>query len=487
MKNSRSLRFFAIFSASCIAHITIIAIDPVTAMLLMAQTSSSSVTGESRIFIYFCILFGGLLGGFIYSISQNRGFVLPNRYSMKDGENNEFSKVGLGTLADMLVGVGGGILIFLLVPYAGDGDLITTLAKNLGTETEASSLLKVIALALIGGFAGISLFDEASKRIAHQVQQLEVTATTAAAIAGDNTRRINDWETATTAAATQEEGIQFFLSPLLDPSISPLKTEQARELVEQIIGAPTNIRNWVFSQAQDALDTYWLMGQAEEQIATADVETNREFFKQLILPFEALVQAAEKEQRETNNVDRYLHRYFAHIAFCQQQIAVGSEVLGINGEALSNWLLAEENLTKAIQNRRDIRDLQELFWHYEIYRSLCYYKLGNEAKAKEELKSIKSTWLGKSSGVLAKLLKSLDRTFIQWVQTIDSKLVSASLAPTGNRSPSSSQREDSIHDTKMHESKNSEFGNENGHRVPSQRDEDEDHSWQDLAPTEGVS
>lgn len=277
---------------------------------------------NARAIVYACIIFGGLLGGLIYSISRNQGFVIPKRYMFKDGDN-EFWKLGLGTFADMLVGLGGGILIFLLVPYTGDNDLITTLIQNVGKDAEASSLLKVIALTLVGGFAGISLFDEAAKRITRKVDELNTTVEELDATAKDNRKQIDD----IADGATQEAEIQFLLSPLLDPSISQLNSEQLEELKKSIISAPINVQNWVFSQTQNACNQYWIMGR---NLNVADVETNRELFEQLILPFQALVQAAKLKQKETGYLDAYMHRYLAHIAFCQQQIAAANQILGKN-------------------------------------------------------------------------------------------------------------------------------------------------------------
>ena len=440
-----------------------------SAPLLLGQTNPSKpIVGYARAVIYFCIIFGGLLGGFIYSISRNRGFVIPKRYSFKDGDN-EFLKLGLGTFADMLVGLGGGILIFLLVPYAGEGDLITTLIESMGTTTEASSLLKVIALALIGGFAGISLFDEAAKRITRQIEEVGETAR----VNGEKLKDIG-------IATTREAEIQFLLSPLLDPTISPLNLKQQQALEKAIIDAPINVRNWVFSQAQSSLDNYWLMGQKGEQLSEADVETYRELFKQLILPFDALVQAAKKDQQETGHPDSYLHRYFAHIAFCQQQIAAADEILEASPEARRNWKLAEENLKEAVKirneiSKKEIDGSEELFWHYELHLLLCHYKLNNLERAEEELKNIRSTWLRKEPGVLAGLLENLDSSFLEWVRSQDSTLISETLIP-GVVKPSSrfGQRDDDFADSMPHGDGDSEFRNGNGHRSSSTPNRDDD-------------
>ncbi|MBD3887335.1 hypothetical protein IFO70_37815 [Phormidium tenue FACHB-886] len=146
MKLHSSTFLFVLFGVFVfvVAHSTIAA-DLVTEMPLIAQTNLARATAGLRTIISFCIIFGGLLTRF-----KNQGFVLPGRYFTRDGEN-KFSKVRLDILADLLVGVGGGIFIFLLVPDAGDDDLIIIHVKDMGTEIEASFLPRVIALAPIEG------------------------------------------------------------------------------------------------------------------------------------------------------------------------------------------------------------------------------------------------------------------------------------------------------------------------------------------------
>jgi ribosomal protein S20 len=109
-------------------------------------------------------------------------------------------------------------------------------------------------------------------------------------------------------------------------------------------------------------------------------------------------------------------------------------------EANKYWKLAAENLTEAIKIRDqtdfnkdslDTGDPQEAFWHYELHRLLCYYKLDRDKKrAEDELKTIKKTWLNKTDGVLASLFKTLDKEFIEWIKSQDKYLIPEKLDPT---------------------------------------------------------
>lgn len=429
MKHTIKITLFALLGAVTIGivHLILGVADAASAASSIAeQVISPAEYARRRFLIYTCIVSGGLLGGLIYSISRNRGFVVPKHYLFQDGDN-QFFKLGLGTFADMLVGLGGSILIFLLVPYTGDQDLITTLVQNVGTITEASSLLKVVALALVGGFAGISLFDEAAKRLTHQIEELDLT------IQNNRERihQIND-------TSAREAEIQYLLSPLLDVTIGPLKPEQEQILIQKIASASINTRNWVFTQVQRTVDSQWIMGEPEKSLTDSEVKARRALFKQLIVPFQALVRAAEVDQgKDASNHDRYLHRYLAHIAFCQEQMATAYARSGATDEALMNWRLAQDNLAQAVQVRDavqsetgrrsptagtqfalsqvDRNDAKNLFWHYELHQVLCSYKMSDMQQAEATLNKLQPFWQMKSF-LLPSLFKNLDFEFLAWLK-----------------------------------------------------------------------
>jgi hypothetical protein len=265
--------------------------------------------------VYLSVLIGGALGGLIYSISRNRGFVVPH-WDLQSTEDNllpstssiessanparetktgiapTYTKYDLGTFADILVGIGGGIIIFNLVPQ-GDTDLFEGLlnaatdpTKPNGLGTVVSQLMKILAISLIGGFAGISLFDEAAKRISRQLEDSKVEILT-------NRGKIQQLQ----QNDQQESDIQFLLNPLVDPSLGPLSETQKDALKSSVIKAPLNVRNKVFERLQKAYDSNSISGTGKEFLDEADIQTRMTLQEGLLAGFDALITASEEQKR----------------------------------------------------------------------------------------------------------------------------------------------------------------------------------------------
>jgi hypothetical protein len=365
-----------------------------------------------RYVIYLSVLIGGALGGFIYSISRNRGFIVPHWvHQAKEGSENQdtnstvatdltYTKFDLGTFADLLVGIGGGIIIFNLVPQ-GDPDLFESLLNSPASlGTAVSMVMKILALSLIGGFAGISLFDEAAKRINRQLQETQSELLV-------NRGKIQQLQ----QNDQQESDIQFLLNPLVDPSIGPLSDTQKDALKASILKAPLNIRNKVFERLQKAYDSNSITGAGA--LIEAEIQTRMTLQEGLLAGFKDLITAAEEEKSSGRREDAFLHRYRAHEGFVHIQLGAGSERLeGKAGNTSRHWRQAEESLTLAIQ----LRDLsaadKEMYWHYSLQRMVARYKLGNTEPIQAELNQPEvRQWLNKDPGILHAILKSLPADF----------------------------------------------------------------------------
>jgi hypothetical protein len=132
--------------------------------------------GWLKIGTMFCILLGGAAGGFIYSLIQIKGLQLPqtveSRVKLQDESSVIHKIIDLGWLGDVILGIGGGILIFLVLPYSGDGTVSSNVAKVIQDGNEIPYLLRVVATSMIGGFASRSIFDEASKTFKKKLEGL---------------------------------------------------------------------------------------------------------------------------------------------------------------------------------------------------------------------------------------------------------------------------------------------------------------------------
>jgi len=279
-----------------------------------------------RFWAYFLVVIGGAHGGLIYGISRNRGVIVPHYERKQNKESNTtYTKLDLGYLGDILVGIGGGIIIFNLVPQT-DPDIFVTLLnswENFGKI--ASLMMKVLALSLIGGFAGISLFDEAAKRISQELEDVRSQASA-------NSGLINQLQ----GEGDLEAQIQFLLNPMTDPSIPPLSPSQGLEFKTAVLKAPLYLRNKVFERLQNAHNTYLISGN-DPPLSKPDIETHITLQKSLLIGFESLIAAAEEQEKNKLPADLNKHRYLAHNGFINDQIALGNEALGLQGNTSQHW------------------------------------------------------------------------------------------------------------------------------------------------------
>lgn len=100
------------------------------------------------------IILGGSLGGIIRGLSRTQDLIL----TLPNG-----TKVDLGFLGDMLIGVGAsfGVLIFMTPILELDFD------KDITNKI----MIKLISVSIIAGYAGIALLSQLSSRLVRQLQE----------------------------------------------------------------------------------------------------------------------------------------------------------------------------------------------------------------------------------------------------------------------------------------------------------------------------
>jgi len=386
-----------------------------------------------RYVIYLSVLIGGALGGFIYSVSRHRGFIIPHWVTQQaegqadlelqsgeglvrpaprshGSEKSTYTKYDLGTVADIVVGIGGGIIIFNLVPQGGDSDLFESLLNQpVSLGTAVSTVMKILALSLIGGFAGISLFDEAAKRVSRQLEDAQTQVLV-------NRGKIQELQ----KNDQQESDIQFLLSPLVDPSLQPLSDSQNEALHAHVLQAPLNIRNKVFERLQKAHDSHLLTGSDAGSLSGPEIETRLTLQQGLLAGFDALIAAAKEQKRTGGGDDAFLHRYLAHRGFVHLQLGAGSERLGgPGGNPSRHWREAEESLTQAIDQRDLSAADRQMYWHYSLQRMVARFKLGNTDPIKAEINQPEvMQWLNKSRGIVHAVLKSMPEDFVAFLRDL---------------------------------------------------------------------
>lgn len=418
-----------------LAMALVVGADVVAAVAVAAESGAANLLNERdqyilRYVVYLSVLIGGGLGGFIYSVSRNRGFIVPHWVAHQvEGQADleppsgdgalrptprgrtavtlTYTKYDLGTIADIIVGIGGGIIIFNLVPQGGEADLFESLLNHQTSLGSAvSEVMKILALSLIGGFAGISLFDEAAKRISRQLEDTQTDVLF-------NRGKIQELQ----KNDQKESDIQFLLGPLVDPSLQPLSDSQNDALRGHVLEAPLNIRNKVFDRLQKSHDSYPITGKDAGLLDDAEIETRMTLQQGLLAGFDALIDAAKEQTLSGAGDDAFLHRYLAHRGFVHLQLGAGSERLaGLASKASQHWREAEDSLARAIDLRdRNAADRQ-MYWHYSLQRMVARFKLGDTAPIEAEIKQPEvQQWLRKSRGIVHAVLKSLPEDFVAFL------------------------------------------------------------------------
>lgn len=324
---------------------------------------------------YLAVVVGGAYGGLIYSISRNRGAVMAHRVALEEGNGQgRYVKWNLGIWADLLVGMGGGIIIFNLIPQVGNTQLFDALWASCPTAGTPTTLMKILSLALIGGFAGISLFDEAAKRFSRQIE--EVSAQTKAN--RELISQLNEGDAV-------ESRIRYLLNRVVDPSIAPLGPAEADQLRAAVIKAPLQVRNLVFERCQASIQANRILG-LTTVLERPELQARVSQLEGLSPTLDSLIAAATEEQGEGHSDDLNRHRYLAHKGFICKHLAIGSSLLGEADTARRHLLQAEQLLGQAIDCRNDLSaSAQQEFWHYGLDRAFCRFRLGWLEKAREDL------------------------------------------------------------------------------------------------------
>ncbi|MFN6337429.1 MAG: hypothetical protein ACK41W_01685 [Cyanobacteriota bacterium] len=358
-----------------------------------------------RFWLYLCVIVGGAFGGLIYGLSRNRGAVIPHFMRLQDvGGASGFQKLDLGFLGDMLIGIGGGIIVFNLVPQA-DRDIFESLFLNYSDVGKVASLLmKIMALSLIGGFAGISLFDEAAKRISRELEEVRAQAQA-------NSGLIHQLK----SVDALEAQIQSLLNPLIDPSFPPLNESQKEAFKQLLIKAPKNLRNKVFERLQTAFNAH-LISSHDIRLSPQEINIRLNLQECLTAGFDALLAAADDYEQKTKEKDVDKHRYLAHKGFIHDQLAIGNELKGL--QATQHWLQGEEDLSGAIRLRDEIPADRENYWFYTLERMLCRYKLGKREDVIAEINSqAVERWVHKNRGVISASLKIQPDDFLDFLRS----------------------------------------------------------------------
>ncbi len=286
-----------------------------------------SWNGNATVFLF--IVLAGAFGGLLYT-ARDSGIEFPHR----DPEHKHILK--LGWIADCAFGIAGAFVVFLILPTE-----IATNAqtKSLSDIVSTVDLIKLLAIALVGGYGGRSLVDRALANLTKDVEEAKENAKEA------KEKLVQIQETDTVARELTHLHLDGGEE---EQDLSKLKTS--------IKKASRSARFEIFKEARKVREANW--------------KNNVALMKRTIPVFEALI--------ENESGEKY-HRNHGQLGY-----AIKDQIE--DGEAKTDWKRALDELNNAInlRNKEGIKG----FKMYEFNRAMCRIKLGSDAnKIIEDIKS----------------------------------------------------------------------------------------------------
>lgn len=314
----------------------------------------SGITWSGKCTFLSIISAAGAFGGLLYT-ARDSGLELLHRNPEKK------MIINLGWIADCAFGIAGAYVVFLLLPT----ELMSSEANGATTLTDmpALNLIKLLALALVGGYGGRSLVDTALSNLKKDIKNVRQEA----ADAKEKIDQIQEIDTEAKELVTRQ----------FDEGESLKDIQKLKETIQK---ASKNARFEIFKEARAFRKKCY---------------DDKKFplMKRTIPVFEALI---------NNEAGEQYHRNHAQLAYALKD-------QGGDNEAENEWQKAYDELGKAIA----LRDKEgvEGFFMYEFNRALCGMKLGiDNSKILEDVKK------AKQDDFIVEIIKK-DKTTQEWVSS----------------------------------------------------------------------
>lgn len=289
------------------------------------------------------IIVFGAFGGLLYSL-RSRKAELPyvvnvEKQSSIDQEATYKKVVYLGVLADCLIGIGGALVVFLLLPPI-EGEIV-----------------KLLATATIGGYGGRSLLDQALGTVIKKQEELQDKV--------DQTQQ--EIDQAKEQAEKDAQTLKL-LSLYLDTSLT-LTVEETEKLIANIKEASRITRTQIFGLTKLALVE-------NRELSEKDLTDEKSPKRLVVENARKVFQALQESDRNYDN-----HRYPAHVAYAYM--------------ALQQWQKAIDNLDKAKEILNNInkdntnKDYQQNRVVYESNQVICKIKIYQDINFEEMFESLK--------------------------------------------------------------------------------------------------
>lgn len=270
---------------------------------------------------YGLIALFGAFGGFLYG-TRLSALTFPHR-------KPDSHALHLGFINDLLVGIGGAIVIFLIVPGTFEFD-----------PTKPVEFLRGIATAFLGGYGGYALIDKVLNQKLKEIEE-----------------KMEEEKVQSRTEAQLKEWIDSYLRE--ESEKLPKNTD---EIAKQIREASLKTQTEILTAAQDARKNAFIKFVRQPDAKKPEAEREyQQYVEKVFFLFEALANIPD--------ADKY-HRIYGQLAFA------------CKGKLEADYRRALDNIEKAIATRQD----QPGGEMYEFNRAICQLMLKKEGKLEESVK-----------------------------------------------------------------------------------------------------
>lgn len=294
---------------------------------------------KDHILTLILILFSGMLGGLLYSIQDEKKIMLP----VIRKETNII--IELGIIHDVLFGISGGLLIFLLVP-------------EFPSTGNSWGMIKLISLAIAGGYSGRVLTQKvADKNVEKLAKEVK-----------EASKEINDIKQ--TDEADQEAHRIFSL--ILDEEF--IESDAIRAAIENV-SQMTVINGFELLNERRKRLAYSLIETESAKGPHSKIELIKKKFEPLIPLLEAIIDKEEKIFRECGNRKNrlsFLHLHYSSLAYLYKD------------KIHPKWDITLKHISKAIFLYEEAYIDKGSHYIYLFNRLLCYINLRRDEEARSE-------------------------------------------------------------------------------------------------------
>ena len=360
-------------------------------ILLFSVASAILIIKQVNHVLTFLLITGfGALGGILHA-TRNRRIEIP--HPDLDGNSRDGERYFLGYWTDILDGIAGAYVIFLLLPdsivdpnnlmdhlFATDKVTpLNTITKSLPDSIKefqyVRELFRIIAISLVGGYTGRALMEKIQTDLLQVKKDLE----------GVKAQQLESLQ-----LEERKSKLMQIVSEILDfhhpPSANTIKdlnhlTKEASPELKSVIFYTTKAKRQDFAirlinmlkEAEKTSSDYKsVIGLCEsDPVKKTQLSRIANFMQATQHIFEALKSSAL--QSDDPLEARLQHRCLAHLAYTRKDHLIASNKLDSNGD----WNGIAELLSEAIQKRdkaidSTMEERDDNYGFYELNLAICY-------------------------------------------------------------------------------------------------------------------